>query len=97
MFTNINIALMDDAELASGDISVFGIELNLFVPTYAEDTTTGGGGTGNQYIQCASIGCSYLGNEYCGKVSVYNSNGTITTYWCVIYVVHGGCDPPIYC
>jgi hypothetical protein len=28
---------------------------------------------------------------------VYNSNGTITTYWCVIYVVHGGCDPPIYC
>ena len=36
MFTNIKIALMDDAEIASGDISVFGIELNLFEATYAE-------------------------------------------------------------
>ena len=40
MFTNIKVALMDDAELASGDISVFGIELNLFVPSYAETTTS---------------------------------------------------------
>ncbi len=35
MFTNIKIALMDDAEIANGDISVFGIELNLFEGTYA--------------------------------------------------------------
>ena len=43
MFTNIKVALMDDAELASGAISVLGIELNLFVPTYAE---------GGYYIDC---------------------------------------------
>jgi len=36
MFTNIKVALMDDAELTSGNISVFGIELNLFEGTYAD-------------------------------------------------------------
>lgn len=37
MFTNIKIALMDDVDIASGDISILGIELNLFDATYGED------------------------------------------------------------
>ncbi len=37
MFTNIKVALMDDAELASGDISVLGIEIQLFEGTYASE------------------------------------------------------------
>jgi len=89
MFTNIKIALMDDAELASGDISVLGIELNLFEGTYA--------GNEGQYLACTAIGCSYLGSEFCGYATTLNGDGTTTTYWCVIYVVHGGCDPPQYC
>ncbi|PIQ08104.1 MAG: hypothetical protein COW71_13515 [Ignavibacteriales bacterium CG18_big_fil_WC_8_21_14_2_50_31_20] len=35
MLTNIKLALLDDNEIASGDISVLGIEVNLFEATYA--------------------------------------------------------------
>ena len=35
MFTNIKIATMDSSELASGDISLFGIEITLFDATDA--------------------------------------------------------------
>ena len=35
MLTNIKLALLDDNELASGDISILGIEVNLFEATYA--------------------------------------------------------------
>jgi hypothetical protein len=35
MFTNIKVALMDDAEILSGDISLLGVELGLFEATYA--------------------------------------------------------------
>ncbi len=36
MLTNIKFALMDDSEIASGDISVLGIEIQLFDVTYGE-------------------------------------------------------------
>ena len=63
MFTNIKIALMDDAELASGDISIFGIELNIFVPSYASTTGSGigqwveqyPGGPGGSYMMCCEL------------------------------------------
>jgi len=35
LFTNIKVALMDDTELVSGDISLLGVELTLFDATYA--------------------------------------------------------------
>lgn len=35
MLTNIKLALLDENEIASGDISVLGIEVNLFEATYA--------------------------------------------------------------
>ncbi|MCB0744800.1 MAG: hypothetical protein KDC52_07410 [Ignavibacteriae bacterium] len=35
LFTNIKVALMDDAEIFSGDISLLGVELTLFEATYA--------------------------------------------------------------
>lgn len=68
IFTNIKIALMDDAELTSGDISVFGIELNLFEPSYAETTDTGCPNYCNVALasclsQC-SIGCAFTGGYY---------------------------------
>jgi hypothetical protein len=40
MFTNIKIALMDDKEIASGDISVLGIEMHLFEATFGESGTS---------------------------------------------------------
>lgn len=39
MFTNIKVALMDDAELASGDITVLGVEMTLFEATYAHESS----------------------------------------------------------
>ncbi len=35
MLTNIKLALLDDNELASGDVSLFGIEMQLFDATFA--------------------------------------------------------------
>jgi len=35
LFTNIKVALMDDAEITNGDISLLGVELTLFEATYA--------------------------------------------------------------
>ena len=35
LFTNIKVALMDDAEILSGDISLLGVELTLFDETQA--------------------------------------------------------------
>ena len=35
MLTNIKLALLDDTEIASGSISVLGIEMTLFDATYA--------------------------------------------------------------
>jgi len=55
MFTNIKIALMDDAEIASGDISVLGIELTLFEATYAFE----------EPISCFPTGCYPVGGEKC--------------------------------
>ncbi len=40
LFTNIKVALMDDVEIVSGDISVLGIGLNLFEATYAVEYQT---------------------------------------------------------
>jgi hypothetical protein len=37
LFTNIKVALMDDAEILSGDISLLGVELTLFEATFAKD------------------------------------------------------------
>jgi hypothetical protein len=39
LFANIKIALLDDAEIACGDISLVGVELELFEPTYACEVT----------------------------------------------------------
>ena len=36
MLTNIKFTLLDDNEIASDDISLFGIEVNLFDATYGE-------------------------------------------------------------
>jgi len=35
VFTNIKLAMLDDSEIASNDISLFGVELTLFDATYA--------------------------------------------------------------
>ncbi len=35
MFTNIKVALLDETEIASGDISILGVELTLFESTDA--------------------------------------------------------------
>jgi len=35
MLTNLKFGLLDDNEIASGDISLLGIEMQLFEPTYA--------------------------------------------------------------
>ena len=37
MLTNIKLALLDDSEIASGDVSVLGIELTLFEGTFASE------------------------------------------------------------
>lgn len=38
LFTNIKLALLEGNELASGDISVLGIELTVFEATYANES-----------------------------------------------------------
>ncbi len=84
MFVNIQV---NTNPSKSGDIDLFGLKVSLFTPTlYAS-----GGGGWNQYVACGAIDCSYLGNEFCGYADVWNSDGTVTTYWCIIYVVYG--DP----
>ncbi len=42
MLTNIKFALLNDNEIASGDISLFGIEIQLFDATYGETGTYDG-------------------------------------------------------
>jgi hypothetical protein len=39
LFTNIKIALNNDAEMNSGDVSMLGVEMKLFEPTYAFEVT----------------------------------------------------------
>lgn len=36
MFTNIKVAMMEDTDILKGDISILGIELNLFEESYAK-------------------------------------------------------------
>ncbi len=67
---------MDDNEIASGDISLLGIELTLFEGTFANE----------QYVlACTALGCSYLGNRVCGG---YGKPGQATNI-CYHFVVWG--------
>jgi len=54
LFTNIKVALMDDAEILSGDISLLGVELTLFEATYACEP-----------ISCYPTGCYPVGGDKC--------------------------------
>ena len=83
MFTNIKVALMDDAELASGDISVLGIELNLFEPAYAEGTYNSGTG----YFTIGSCTTSCIGNgDYCWQcVSGFSNECSISNAYCASF------------
>jgi hypothetical protein len=60
LFTNIKIALLDDNEVASGDISVLGIELNLFEATYANE---GGASCSDLCLYSPDRNCTMLVTE----------------------------------
>lgn len=38
LFTNIKVALLDNAEFSNSDISILGIELNIFDATFANES-----------------------------------------------------------
>lgn len=40
LFTNIKVALLDDAEMVSGDVSILGLNLSIFDATYGESSGT---------------------------------------------------------
>jgi len=64
MFTNIKVAMMDDTAISKGDISLFGIEMNLFNNVYASS----GGNPCNLpcYYNYFDQECEVLQNgEYC--------------------------------
>ncbi len=64
MFTNIKVALMDDAEIASGDISVAGIEVTLFEAAFATERYNDD--CGEICIIVPNSVCTYLiGYGYC--------------------------------
>lgn len=45
--------------------------------------------SGTRYVACLNVGCAIIGNTFCGTTSVLNPNGTVDTYWCVIWEVVG--------
>lgn len=47
--------------------------------------------SGERYYVCTVSGCAILGNQFCNLTYAFNPDGTVTTYWCVIWVVEG--DP----
>jgi len=73
MFTNIKVAMMDDADILKGDISLFGIEMNLFKDVYAKAPCFQGCWWDNSYQTCTKIGddawcysaCASLSSIFC--------------------------------
>lgn len=45
--------------------------------------------SGERYVACTNNGCAIIGNEFCDFAYYGNEDGTVTTYWCVIWVVEG--------
>lgn len=77
VFTNVKITIMDNRELSEGNLSLFGLEINSFVPTYADyacntctrdqlcwDCNTGNGALVNF---CCQWTCGGYGGYLCGK------------------------------
>lgn len=71
MFTNIKVAMMDDAEIQKTEFSLFGIEIKLVEPIYAEVVV--GDAT------CEDFDCDIVGNKHC--VRFLNKEGTYTDCW----------------
>lgn len=56
MFMNIKIAILDNSEIAYGEIGLFGIEVELFEPLYAYDDAS---------CWDMEIGCYAFGADAC--------------------------------
>jgi hypothetical protein len=66
LFTNIKLALMDDVEIVSGDLSLLGVELTLFEATFANE----GGYSCTVTTQCVGGSISCTGTESCSRTTV---------------------------
>jgi len=49
--------------------------------------------SGERYVACQMSGCATIGNELCSLTNVLNPDGTVTTYWCVVWVVTAPAPP----
>ncbi|MEP1304804.1 MAG: hypothetical protein ABJK11_17620 [Balneola sp.] len=49
--------------------------------------------SGDRYMACSYIDCSYIGNAVCGIGQLWQPDGSIDFYWCVITVVVGERPP----
>ena len=95
MLTNIKLALLDDNEIASGDISLFGIEVNLFDATYACDLGGGGSGgskTATRWVPTGTTTTTVLCQEFSygmpsGATYTYSYK---TVYWNNYICLKGG-------
>ena len=89
MLTNIKLALLDDNEIASGDISLFGIEVNLFDATYACDLGGGGSGGGVYYKHSIVVHCLISTELCCGRYIMQDGSRLICGAgggYCIPYV-----------
>ena len=95
MFTNIKIATMDNSELAKGDISLFGIEVNLFDATDAYNW--GGGGGGGTYYCSAYCSCSPTCSISCSATCSYGQSYCQSySDWVQCYC-RGGAEVIMFC
>ena len=51
--------------------------------------------SGERYVACGNAGCAIIGNQFCGIAYYLNGDGTVTTYWCVLWVVEGEPVPEV--
>ncbi|MBS3945182.1 MAG: hypothetical protein KGZ42_06755 [Melioribacter sp.] len=74
-FLNIKLMLTDENNLAKGDLSIFGIVVNLFDPTFALPAEP------CPENLCPEIGCSIYGSSVCTIMLCNPGPGGYTCYY----------------